>query len=560
MRSLSIALALAAVILQPSSISLAQTGTEAVIKNKQSKELTDTIKIGSGKKLEILSGATIEAKSGSTVTGFGGVSGFTINRAIVSNSSGDLTASSTSAAEIGYVAGVTAGIQSQLDGKQPLNARLTALAGLASSVGVVLDDGSGDFSVQPISTGGNGVADGGAMVAFGASGELAAAYFLASEGGTWVHKMRPDMFEVEKNDGTLLQILPPQSIGIGSTVQVYQPSTAGTILTSGSTLNAGNIASGTAVVGVGGTGRTSATAYAVICGGTTSTGAQQSVASVGTSGQVLTSNGAGSLPTFQTVPSSGITIGTTTTSGASANDILISNGSVVQKITPGTGVATTLGNAVNGPSGLLTYGLIGTSGTKLPLLDGANTWTTTQSIPRIVASGSQSAVAIGQAAGDGLYMGTAGSGFFAFAASSVTKLFVQNVSTRGFVLANDLPVSWVSSTSASAVAPDIGIIRSAAGVLKVYDPNTTTNRATLEVVGTSTGDKKTTITHDATNGRISTSSGTLVLGSSAGGMTIEPTTAPSSPASGWTIYVDSGDSNKLKAKASNGTVVTLGTP
>lgn len=52
-------------------------------------------------------------------------------------------------------------------------------------------------------------------------------------------------------------------------------------------------------VGSGGSGRTTATAYAVICGGTTSTGAHQSVASVGTAGQVLTSNGAGALPSFQ---------------------------------------------------------------------------------------------------------------------------------------------------------------------------------------------------------------------------------------------------------------------
>lgn len=53
-------------------------------------------------------------------------------------------------------------------------------------------------------------------------------------------------------------------------------------------------------VGGGGTGVTSNTAYAVLCGGTTSTGAIQSIAGVGTSGQVLTSNGAGALPTFQT--------------------------------------------------------------------------------------------------------------------------------------------------------------------------------------------------------------------------------------------------------------------
>jgi len=49
----------------------------------------------------------------------------------------------------------------------------------------------------------------------------------------------------------------------------------------------------------GGTGATTQTAYAVLCGGTTATGAYQSIAGVGTTGQVLTSNGAGALPTFQ---------------------------------------------------------------------------------------------------------------------------------------------------------------------------------------------------------------------------------------------------------------------
>lgn len=57
---------------------------------------------------------------------------------------------------------------------------------------------------------------------------------------------------------------------------------------------------GTAVVAGGGTGATSFTAYAVLTGGTTSTNPIQSIASVGTAGQVLVSNGAGALPTFQT--------------------------------------------------------------------------------------------------------------------------------------------------------------------------------------------------------------------------------------------------------------------
>lgn len=55
----------------------------------------------------------------------------------------------------------------------------------------------------------------------------------------------------------------------------------------------------------GGTGLASATAYAVLCGGTTSTGALQSIASVGTAGQALTSNGAGALPTMEDYVASG---------------------------------------------------------------------------------------------------------------------------------------------------------------------------------------------------------------------------------------------------------------
>jgi hypothetical protein len=41
---------------------------------------------------------------------------------------------------------------------------------------------------------------------------------------------------------------------------------------------------------------------------------------------------------------------------------------------------------------------------------------------------------------------------------------------------------------------------------------------------------------------------------------IPPSSEPATPASGWVLYVDSADSNKLKAKASTGATVTLGVP
>lgn len=87
------------------------------------------------------------------------------------------------------------------------------------------------------------------------------------------------------------------TISFGSTG--LTPSTA----TSGAVSVAGTLA-----VANGGTGRATNTAYAVICGGTTAGGVEQSIASVGSTGQVLTSNGASALPTFQTPAAGGTTI------------------------------------------------------------------------------------------------------------------------------------------------------------------------------------------------------------------------------------------------------------
>ena len=98
-----------------------------------------------------------------------------------------------------------------------------------------------------------------------------------------------------------------------------------------------------AQVSKGGSGVSSTTPFAVLCGGTTSTSPFQSVASVGTAGQVLTSNGAGALPTFQT-PSGGGGIllqsitGTSTTPGSTTAVIPFDN--TIPQITEGAEVVT----------------------------------------------------------------------------------------------------------------------------------------------------------------------------------------------------------------------------
>lgn len=106
------------------------------------------------------------------------------------------------------------------------------------------------------------------------------------------------------------------------------------------TNNADNFTNPVAVAN-GGSGAASETAYAVLCGGTTSTGPIQPIASVGTSTQVLISNGAGALPTFQTPAGGGtpVSIGAVTNnwypSGSYFNGTS-SNGNSTNNISTGT--------------------------------------------------------------------------------------------------------------------------------------------------------------------------------------------------------------------------------
>src|ERR1700687_2604365 len=80
----------------------------------------------------------------------------------------------------------------------------------------------------------------------------------------------------------------------------------------------------------GGTGASSFTPYAVLTGGTTSTGPIQSLVAPGAAGTVLTSNGAGALPTFQAGGGGGgITIGTTAITSGTDTRVLFDDGGKV---------------------------------------------------------------------------------------------------------------------------------------------------------------------------------------------------------------------------------------
>jgi len=83
-------------------------------------------------------------------------------------------------------------------------------------------------------------------------------------------------------------------------------------------------------VAQGGTNDSSLTSYSILCGGTTSTAALQNVSSVGTSGQVLTSNGASALPTWEAAGGGGAgsvinTLSTTITTRISTTSTTMSD-------------------------------------------------------------------------------------------------------------------------------------------------------------------------------------------------------------------------------------------
>lgn len=121
-------------------------------------------------------------------------------------------------------------------------------------------------------------------------------------------------------------------------------------ITSVGALDSGSLVAGftPVTVPIGGTGNTTFTAYSIICAGTTATGTFQNVVGLGTNGYVLTSNGAGALPTWQ---STGAVTGVASVSGTALEiDVTPTTGNVVVSIDAG----------YVGQASITTVGIIGT--------------------------------------------------------------------------------------------------------------------------------------------------------------------------------------------------------
>lgn len=210
---------------------------------------------------------------------------------------------------------------------------------------------------------------------------------------------------------------------------------------------------GSVVVAGGGTGATTFTPYAVLTGGTTSTGAIQNVSGVGTAGQVLTSNGAGTLPSWQAASIPG-TLSTLT--GNSGGAVSPTTGNIT---TAGSGSITIVGNP---GTSTLTTSLTGI--TNHNVLVGSGTDTITNVAPSatvgtpLISQGVSGDPIFGVASVPG---GGTGSGSFTaysiIAAGTTSTGAFQNVSglgTSGQILtsngAGSLP-TWQANPGSSVV-------------------------------------------------------------------------------------------------------------
>jgi len=143
------------------------------------------------------------------------------------------------------------------------------------------------------------------QIQYNSSGNFAGSANLTFDGTNVQIGSQGDLRLGDSDNSNYVALQAPATVA--SNVTFTLPSADGTSGQTVTTNGSGALSFGTLGVAGGGTGLNTTTAYGLIAAGTTATGAFQQVSGTGTSGQLLTSNGAGALPTWQTT--TGITTG-----------------------------------------------------------------------------------------------------------------------------------------------------------------------------------------------------------------------------------------------------------
>lgn len=235
------------------------------------------------------------------------------------------------------------------------------------------------------------------------------------------------------NDYTLLPSIANGDYLLGQRSGVtYRITFNGTDITTLGTITTGTWNATTISVPYGGSGRTSAVAYAPICGGTTAAGAHQSVVSAGSAGQVLQSNGASALPTYSTATYPSV--------AGTANTLLRSNGTNFVNTT--SAFADTYGasqllfsNGANNVQGLTTAnnGVLITDGSGVPSIGTTLPTAVQDNITRVgtITTGTWSATAISaDKGGTGQTNISQGDLLYGSAINTISKLAKDTNSTR----------------------------------------------------------------------------------------------------------------------------------
>lgn len=519
----------------------------------------------------------------------GGSGIYTANRAVITDGSGNLVVSPTTATEISFVNGVTSSIQTQLNSKA-IDTLVVHLAGTETITGtktfpnlaILAPSGIAKETITGPSTTEIKTLQ---CISDNGSDTLDIGVFPSAFGGS-INGHSPNNLGFVSSHASLLFYT--QSVG---TFLSFGVDIAGTTTEEAKIDSTGLTLTHALTVPNGGTGDTTFTPYAVIAGGTTSTGPLQSLASLGTAGFVLTSNGAGALPTFQAVTGSGtVNSGTAgffsyyPSTGTVVDDqtVLSTDGSTQVYLATGSTAAAPLLSF----AGDTDTGIYRTAANQLGITAGGTLTIKVDTAKVTIGSGTGSAgtpsIVIGSSAGSGFYtdgssnvnVGISGTASYTFGAAEFSPATDNNFDLgdnvtgwkhvyhgNGTAALPSLTFSNDTDTGIYHVAAnDIGITANGAIGFHVDATNTYVSRGQFETPDGTVGAPSLTFTSDTDTGlyRIGANSmgvsanGANIATFASTGVAIQGTTTNDNAATGFVgEYVSSNVSGNTVSGVNN---------